>query len=156
MGLAVPTLHDPVAVIFGMLAPAPVSFDVAVTGKLVPLADVAGAPVKLIVGVTFTALTFSLAVAAEYTLSAGHCASTVQVPVPLAIVTVVPLSVQTVLGVTLMVAVVLAFVAAVTVKADSYAADVIFWPFCVVARVTVCFWTAATVVVPAFTPLTAE
>lgn len=63
--VAPPTVHDPLAVIVGVAILPVVSFDAAVTGNvLATLAD-AGAPVKLTVGVTFSAVTFTYALAEE-------------------------------------------------------------------------------------------
>jgi hypothetical protein len=57
-------MHDPVPVIVGVLAYVPLSFDVAVTVNVDPPGAVAGAPVKLVVGVISWPVVFSLAVAA--------------------------------------------------------------------------------------------
>ena len=63
--VALPTVHDPLAVICGVAALPVVSFDMAVTVNVAPLLAVAGAPVKLTVGVAFFAGTCRYALAGE-------------------------------------------------------------------------------------------
>ena len=96
---------------------------VAVTVNWAPFIAVAGAPVKLTVGVANVAAVVWVAVAARKTASAAQLAVSKQLPVPLVIVTVaealagVPVTaptVQTPVGV--MVGIVLALVVAVTVN----------------------------------------
>jgi hypothetical protein len=63
--VALPTVHDPLALIVGTAVFPVVSFDTAVTANVAPLFAVDGAPVKLTVGVTLSAVTCTFAVAAE-------------------------------------------------------------------------------------------
>jgi hypothetical protein len=68
------------------------SLVVLATGKVDRYTALPGAPVKVTLGAIFVAVVLSVAVAAEYTSLAGTLAVTEQRPVPLVMVTVVPLA----------------------------------------------------------------
>jgi hypothetical protein len=86
--VTVPAVQTPVAVIVGVLAYVPLSFDVAVTVNVDPSTAVAGAPLKPVVGVIRSAVVFCVAFTAGYSIVAAHFAVVVHAPLPSVIVIV--------------------------------------------------------------------
>jgi hypothetical protein len=74
-----------------VITAAVLAFVVVDTGKLKPYPSVLGAPVKVTVGAIVAAVAVCMIVAVPQFASAAHVAVTEQVPVPLVILTVVPL-----------------------------------------------------------------